>query len=143
MPRLRSSAPAGASCETPGQRSCTKCGGTKPLDRFYLRSASDPHGPRRARCKDCESAYSAEYHRNGPPLDRRVQRELIEHGFDNPDALSPEVRDEVFTDEPIDPEVLAKYQAMQKASAVKEQRRQRELVKTAHIRNQYTMRSAL
>lgn len=121
------------------EKRCTKCQETKPLDRFYFRRAADPTGPRRSSCKACDNAATAARRRNGPSLDSRIRMELLEHGSDNPEALSPEVRDAVFTERPIDPKVLADYRERQKAEARREKRRQR----ARRGRNQYAIAGVL
>lgn len=108
---------------------CTTCSQTKPLSEFYPISRSDPLGPRRSKCKDCNRAYAIAYKRNGPSLARKVQNELLEHGSDNPEALSPEVRAAVFTSKPIDGAALAAYRERQKVAEAKERKRERERAK--------------
>lgn len=88
---------------------CTKCRETKPLTAFSLRKAGDPNGPRRTQCKACNVAYSRQYRKDGPS----VRAELLEHGADNYEALSPKARKAVYTTDPIDPEALAAYKARQ------------------------------
>lgn len=115
--------------DMPNTKTCSTCGETKPLSEYYPRSALDPLGPRRARCKDCERSYAAKYHRDGPSLDRKIMNELVEHGMENPDALSPEVREAVFTDKPIDPELLALHEKRCKAEARRKKQRERDRIK--------------
>lgn len=89
------------------QQRCTKCGETKPLTAFSLRKAGDPNGPRRTQCRACNVAYSKQYRKDGPS----VTSELIRHGMDNYEALSPRARKAVYTSKPIDPELLAAHKA--------------------------------
>jgi hypothetical protein len=86
---------------------CTKCRETKPLTAFSLRKAGDPNGPRRTQCRACNVAYSKQYRKDGPS----VMSELIRHGMDNYEALSPKARKAVYTTAPIDPELLATHKA--------------------------------
>lgn len=88
---------------------CTKCGETKPLTAFSLRKAGDHNGPRRTQCKACNVAYSKQYRKDGPS----VISELVRHGMDNYEALSPKARKAVFTTAPIDPELVAACKARQ------------------------------
>lgn len=88
---------------------CTKCGETKPLIAFSLRKARDPNGPRRTQCKACNAAYSKQYRKDGPS----VVSELVRHGMDNYEALSPKARKAVFTTDPVDPELAAAFKARQ------------------------------
>ena len=99
-------------------KSCTKCGETKPMAEFYLRRASDPSGPRRTTCKACESAAAARRRAEGPSL----TSELVRFGMSNPDLLSERNRAIVFTDEPIDPAIIAMVHA-RRAKEAKRQRR--------------------
>lgn len=112
---------------------CTSCSQRKPLTEFYPVSSSDPHGPRRSKCKDCNRAYAISYRINGPSLARKVQNELVEHGANNPDALSPEVRDEVFTTKPVDEALLAAYRKRQKAKEARDRRRERARLKSGKL----------
>ncbi|MEL6704322.1 MAG: hypothetical protein AAFP15_08560 [Bacteroidota bacterium] len=118
----------GATSMTP-TKTCTACGQTLPITEFYIKSRSDPDGPRKARCKACDLAAARKYRENGPSLDHKIRKELVEHGTDNPDALSPEVREAVFTDEPIPPELLALHEKRRKAEARREKQRERERIK--------------
>lgn len=86
---------------------CTKCREVKPLAAFSLRKAGDPNGPRRTQCKACNVAYSKQYRKDGPS----VFSELVLHGMDNYEALSPKARKAVFTTAPIDPDLVAAYKA--------------------------------
>lgn len=107
-------------------KTCTGCGKTKPISQFYLKSRANPDGPRKARCKTCDLAAAREYRKNGPSLKQKMFNQLMHYGFDNPDALSPEVREAVFTDKPIDPALLALHEKRCKANAKREQRRERD-----------------
>lgn len=97
---------------------CTKCGETKPLAEFYLRRASDPTGPRRATCKACEKAEGQRRRAEGPS----IISELARVGMSNPDLLSEKARAVVFTDEPIDPAIIATVRARQAKEAKRARR---------------------
>lgn len=86
---------------------CAKCHETKPLAAFSLRKAGDPNGPRRTQCKACNVAYSKQYRKDGPS----VASELVRHGMDNYEALSPKARKAVFTTAPIAPDLVAALKA--------------------------------
>ncbi len=111
---------------TTKSRRCTTCGDTKSSDQFYLLRRSRPHGPRRSKCKDCSRAAAVAYKRDGPSLARKVQNEIMQHGGKNPEALSPEVRDAVFPNKPIDETALAAYRKRLKDEKTRERRRERE-----------------
>ena len=96
---------------------CTKCGETKPIAEYYLVRAAEPDGPRRADCKACHSADSARRRAEG----ESVTSEILRVGMSNPDLLSEKARAAVFTDEPIDPALIAMVRARQ----AKEARRQK------------------
>ena len=115
-------------------KSCTTCSQTKALSEFYPISRSDPLGPRRGTCADCCRAYAASYKRNGPSLACKIRNELMKHGSNNPDALSPEVRAAVFPSKPIAPALFAAYQARRKAEEAKERKRERERAKREALR---------
>ena len=90
---------------------CTKCREVKPLTAFSLRKAGDPNGPRRTQCKACNVAYSKQYRRDSGGSS--VFAELVRVGMDNYEALSPKARKEVYTTDPVDPELLAAHKARQ------------------------------
>lgn len=97
---------------------CTKCGETKPFAQFYLRRAGDPSGPRRATCKACEAVEGQRRRAEG----ESVISEIIRVGTSDPNLLSEKARAAVFTDEPIDPALIAMVRARQ-AKEAKRQRR--------------------
>lgn len=112
--------------DMPNTKTCTSCGETKPLSAFYVRSALDPLGPRRARCKDCERSYAAKYHCEGPSIERKIINEMVKHGSTAFDKFSPEVREALGAEKPIDPDALAAHEKRQKTAKARERRRKRE-----------------
>lgn len=97
---------------------CTKCGETKPLGAYYLRRASDPKGPRRATCKACESAEGQRRRAEGPS----VIAEIMRVGTSDPELLSDRARAAAFPAKPIDPALIAAWQAREKAKAKRARR---------------------
>jgi hypothetical protein len=97
---------------------CTKCGETKPFGAYYLRRAGDPSGPRRATCKDCECADGQRRRAEGPS----VIAEIIRVGTSCPELLSDRARAAAFPDKPIDPALIAAWQAREKAKAKRARR---------------------
>lgn len=97
---------------------CTRCGESKPLAGYYLRRATDPAGPRRASCKACDAVQGQRRRAEGETL----ASELARVGMSDPDLLSEKARAAVFTDEPIDPALIALVRARH-AREAKRQRR--------------------
>lgn len=52
-------------------KTCTNCGGTKPLDEFEIRADT---GRYRNRCKDCRRAYQLQLYRRRDPSTARTNR---------------------------------------------------------------------
>ena len=94
---------------TTATKACTKCGQTKPLAEFYPRHGSDPDGPRRSHCKACMDA--ATKRRRGRGLS--IQNQIIRHSADPSFPLSPEAEASLYTDKPLDPELVANYKKRQ------------------------------
>ncbi|MCZ8136254.1 MAG: hypothetical protein O9266_08110 [Porphyrobacter sp.] len=97
---------------------CTKCGETKPLAEFYLRRAGDPSGPRRATCKVCDKAEGDRRRAEGPS----VIAEIMRVGTSCPELLSDRARAAAFPNKPIDPALIAAWQAREKAKAKRARR---------------------
>ena len=112
---------------TDQSKRCTKCGEDKPLAGYYLLRAAEPDGPRRADCKACHSADGARRRAEGGSL----IAELIRVGINNYDAMSERARAAVFTEEPLDPALVAQWQAQTAKEAKRKARaarkREREL----------------
>lgn len=100
---------------------CTGCQNERAVQEFYLRSAEDPHGPRRARCKTCEAKESARRYRRG----LTTISELIKFGSGNPDALSEAAFAEAYTDQPLDPKLVEAYRQRQRAAEQRQARQER------------------
>ncbi len=102
---------------------CTRCGETKPVGEFYLIRAGDPSGPRRSDCKTCHLAECARRRAEG----ESVTSEIIRVGMSDPDLLSEKARAAVFTEEPIDPALIAAWRARQAKEAKRQRRAARKL----------------
>ena len=104
---------------TTATKACTKCGQTKPLAEFYPRHGSDPDGPRRSQCKACMDA--ATKRRRGRGLS--IQNQIVRHAADPSFPLSPEAEASIYTDKPLDPELVANWKKRQQAKVKAERRR--------------------
>lgn len=102
---------------------CTRCGEDKPVGEFYLIRAGHPSGPRRADCKACHRAEGARRRAEG----ESVISEVIRVGTSDPDLLSEKARAVVFTDDPIDPALIAMVRARQAKKAKRQRRAARKL----------------
>lgn len=100
------------------EKRCTKCGETKPFGAYYFRRAGDPSGPRRATCKACEKAEGQRRRTGG----ESVLAEIIRVGTSRPELLSDRARAAAFPDKPIDPALIASWQAREKAKAKRARR---------------------
>ena len=97
---------------------CTKCGETKPLGAYYLRRAGDPSGPRRATCKACDAVEGQRRRAEGESIFAEISRV----GTSCPELLSEKARAAIFTDEPIDPALIAMVRARQAKEAKRARR---------------------
>lgn len=114
---------------------CTQCGETKPVTDFHLRRASDPSGPRRASCRVCCSADAQRRRAEGPS----IISELARVGMSNPDLLSEKARAAIFTDEPIDPAIIAIVRARNAKEAKRKRREELRRIREGRPLHRYGM----
>ncbi len=101
---------------------CTKCGSCKPVQEFYLRLRKRPAGPRRSQCKTCMVASDMRRYRRGPTIATQVVRHAVDP-IRYP--LSKEAEAVVYTDKPIDHELLRRYKLREKSREAEARRRER------------------
>ena len=111
-------------------RRCTKCGETKPITEFRLNRASEPDGRRRTDCRACEAAA----HKARSRLSRSVYNQIFKHSSDPSYQLSPEADALVYTEKPIDPDILAAYKKRQANQRAAERRRPEASRETQELR---------
>lgn len=101
------------------EKTCTKCGKTKPLDGFHRRRSGSEK--RRAACKVC-AAKAAEYRKTNPPLISQI----IRHHMDPTAPLSPEAEASIYPDKPLDPVLVERFRKRQRDEANRLRRLRRE-----------------
>ena len=103
-------------------KACTACGETKPLGAFHRRRSDSKE--RRAACKAC-AAKAAKYRSEHPPL----LSQIVRHHTEPTAPLSVEAEAAIYTDKPLDPEMLRWFKKRQEAEARRLRRLKQEAQK--------------